>query len=386
LTNVGQLAGDVSMTCRLRWRGNLNLIALFAVIGATLCSEGASGETLASSDPISASGAVSEVVQSAVCSKRYHAELGGAILREAHALQGIADHLREAMTDMPGYWLFWNGSGIAARSAYQKRLLGTQLVNLNENRLCERSVLVRGGRIRCLKWVPLPEGYELTEPKSLSDDTEVPEISQSERRVAASLGGFVSSKGAIRDLAHGTAFFHVIQRATDELIAYAGQPYRPAICSGAGAMLEFYRAKLKPLRTKLAAANALRKETIAQSLAAVGKVLNGHQQVDAKDDGEVAQLIWNVLSTELASGEMKQLGSVSEPLALLAAARDILTDDRFGVLDKERRQRLRKALRNIEFLAYAGHEARRLELLQVGFYDIFQSIASAHRRHCNCSP
>jgi chorismate-pyruvate lyase len=98
------------------------------------------------------------------------------------------------------------------------------------------------------------------------------------------------------------------------------------------------------------------------------------------------QIIWVILKAVLADDEIEQLDSATEPLGLLVAARDVLTDERFSSIGRIRRQRLRKALRNVEFRIYGRQMARRLELLQGGFDDVLQSVGRAHVKHCACSP
>ena len=165
-----------------------------------------------------------------MCAKRYHAKLGAEVLTRAQATLTIADAMRTPAAGMPGHWLFWDGSGIIARSARQRRLLATQQIHISENRMCVRSILARGGRIRCLKWKPIPAGYVPPKPNLPKVDPIKTEISPAERRIASQLGSRVIRKGAFAELEHGTAFYHMAQRTSDECLCSSTIPSNNMQC------------------------------------------------------------------------------------------------------------------------------------------------------------
>ncbi len=332
------------------------------------------------------SGIVTDAVeeQSARCSRRYHAKLGSKVLPKARATLTTADAMRRAISDMPGYWLFWDGNGILARNAYQQRLLANQRINIVENRMCVRSILARGGRIRCLKWKPVPVGYKPPPPALPTVDPSKPQVSLAERRIAAALSARVGGKGAFRELEHGTAFYHMAQRTTDELIAYASQPHRDAICAGAHELIGFYRRQLEPLSRKASAARQLLSETRKAALATIRLAHPRKTLATSSSEPDLAELTRGLLVPVLKQEEYSTLTSIEDPLIILTRAREILSDQRIDAMAKKVRDPLQKALRNIEFAIYAKYNARRMHQFFQTFESTFQVIQDVHSSECTC--
>ena len=322
--------------------------------------------------------------QSARCSRRYHAKLGNEVLPKARATLAMANAMRRTISDMPGYWLFWDGSGILARNARQQRLLATQQINIVENRMCVRSILARGGRIRCLKWKPVPAGYKPPPPVLPTVDPTKPQVSLAERRIAAALSARVSGKGAFRELEHGTAFYHMAQRTTDELIAYASQPHRETICAGANELIGFYRRQLEPLARKASAAGQLLSETRKTALATIRVAHPGKKPATSPGQPDLTVLTRELLVPVLKHEEYVTLTSIEDPLGTLTRAREILSDQRIDAMAKKVRDPLRKALRNIEFAIYAEYNARRMHQFSQTFESTFQAIRDVHSSECTC--
>lgn len=326
-----------------------------------------------------------DITGPASCAERYHAALGHEVLPKARATLTIADEMRKGLPGMPGYWLFWDGHGIAARSARQQRLLASQQINTLENRMCVRSILARGGRIRCLKWKPIPAGYKPPPPIVPEADPSKPEISPTERRHAAALGARVIGKGALRELEHGTAFYHMAQRTSDELIAFAGQPFRPSLCTGTRELIVFYRRQLEPLTRRHQRARRLLPETRQAAVAAARAALRNNEQPRATASADFADLARNLLTPVLTPDEFDGLPAGDDALHVLSHARDLIGDQRFDAMPKNVRGPLRKALRNIEFALYARVNLNRVHRLAAGYEAALQSIDAAHARECTCS-
>lgn len=343
----------------------------------------------AASAPQSAPQPLPDSVQGAsapatACARRYHTRLASEVLPLAALTQSTADSLRALRADaMPGSWLFWNGSGIAARTAHQQSLLAVPLVDTNANRLCTRQILARGGRIRCLQWEPLPPDYEPPTVKPTDVEPSKPEITPAERRIAARLSRRVTARGRFPEFDRNTAFYHIAQRTTDELLAYAGQPYRDVICSGALEMAGFYRRQLLPLRKRATQSAALHRLTLktARETAAVAI---GAASLPSDVEFDYSGTIRALLSPVLTSVELTAATAPEDPMKQLENARKYLTETRFDELPAEQREILRKALRNVEFAIYAGHEEMHLSRLTRAFDIALDEIKRIHRETCTC--
>ncbi|MFT5508257.1 MAG: hypothetical protein ACI89J_001331 [Hyphomicrobiaceae bacterium] len=321
-----------------------------------------------------------------MCAKRYHAKLGAEVLTRAQATLTIADAMRTPAAGMPGHWLFWDGSGIIARSARQRRLLATQQIHISENRMCVRSILARGGRIRCLKWKPIPAGYVPPKPNLPKVDPIKTEISPAERRIASQLGSRVIRKGAFAELEHGTAFYHMAQRTSDELIAYARQPYRATICNAPQEMISFYKRQLGPLLRKAARAKQLQEETHRAAIATAHVAIHQAAEImphqrDVSFSNIARELVKPILSPE----EHATLTISNQALVVLQQSRDFISDQRFAKMSAKKRDFLRKALRNVEFAHYAGYNSMRWSRFRDSFETTFRAIHDAHRAECNCT-
>jgi len=319
------------------------------------------------------------------CADRYHARLAREVLPKAELTLEVANQLRtKSKEHMPGRWLFWDGSGIANRTRRQKRLLATQIIDRQSQRMCVRPVLVRGGRIRCLKWQPIPAGYTPPPPKITKTAPIKTKITMAERRIAARLRSRVISKGALYELTHGTALYHLAQRSTDELIGYARQPYRSTICSGAPEMVGFYRARLQSLGKRVIEAarqnDAIHKTAISTIRAAIGASSThpGEQSTD------LASLLHRLLGKVLTRTEMAELPKKSSSIELLEKGRKFLTEQRLEALPIEQHQRTIKALRSTEFAFYADYNHRHLQRLDASFQTVLNAILTIHSQECGC--
>ena len=287
---------------------------------------------------------------------------------------------------MPGYWLFWDGHGILARTARQERLLAALRSKVVNNRRCVRPILARGGRIRCLKWKLISENDKPAAPDAASTPPRKPDISPLERRLAAAVATHVGGRGAFQELEHGTALYHIVQRTTDELMAYSGQPYRATICTGASSALGFYQRQLDPLSRKAAhAAEMLRATEVAAMDAGEAALGDNAQQTPFSITPDFLRLARKLLKPVLTPQEHMTLLTTDHVFETLIMAREMLTDHRLEALLAPRRSQLRKALRRIEIALYATHNAKHIKQLDETFKLIFDTIRAAHERHCTCS-
>lgn len=351
----------------------------------TLAAAGAAhGQTTPAATPISTSQAQPTNNNAAQCALRYHAALGTEVLPLARKTQAAADTLRQPRPEMPGQWLFWDGSGVLARTAHQQRLMSVPLINWQANRLCSNQILARGGRIRCLKWEPIPEGYQQPEPKLPTSDPTTPEITDAERRMAGRLTRRVSRKGAFAEFAFNTPLYHVAQRTTDELIVYASQPYRPTLCSGAREMIDFYTRQLRPIEKLAADATRLNKATIPAASGALQAALGRPINTSDANPATIANLLNDVLDKALTDEERSTITTKTISVERLSEIREHLTDARFDALPELDAKRLRKALRNIEFRIYAHYTEENIWPLERSFKEALEKIRNLHAKKCVC--
>ncbi len=333
------------------------------------------------------------------CALRYHQALQGRVSEAARATKAAAGQLRKPLPGRPGYWLFWDGSGILARTARQKRLLAAPILNWRENRMCVRSILARGGRIRCLKWKPIPKGYEPPEPELPAVDPGKLKISPAERRIARALARRVTRKSAFREFDFNTAMYHMAARTTDELVAYTSQSQTPSLCTGAIEMVAFYRRKLAPLKKIRLQAVMLRRETVVAAQRTIDMALATwrperpqprtaphHLSDDTNSDARAAlRTAFNeLLSKTMSPSEHQQVRSRKEPIEMLSLTREILTDQRLKKMDARHRGATVKALRNLEFSLYALDNEAGLSRLDDAFEATLRAILAAHERECRC--
>jgi hypothetical protein len=324
--------------------------------------------------------------QPADCAARYHTRLANDALPKARRTLEVANEMRtKSLEYLPGRWLFWDGYGIARRTRRQKRLLATQIIDRKEQRMCVRPVLVRGGRIRCMQWKPIPAGYVPPPPKLPKANPIKVDITMAERRVAARLSARVISKGAFFELSHGTALYHITKRTTDELIGYTSQPFRRNICSGAPEMAVFYRDRLQPLLDKLADSErqqlAIKKTAISSMRSAIGHP----SSMTGSQSSGIAGLLRRLLRKTLTKAEFAELPEKASSIRLLEFARAALTDERLETLPLEQHRQLVKALRSVEFAFYADYNHRHLQRLNASFQAVLGAILRAHSQECPCN-
>lgn len=346
----------------------------------------AAAEQLASRAPVANEAGALSHSDPESCAHAYHTRLRRDVHPLTEDIWPTAIRVRKPDTTLPGYWLFWDGSGVLARTARQRRLLNNPQFLEREGRVCVHSILARGGRIRCLKWREVAENYKPPPPKPAAVEARRPEITDGERQLAAGVTRRVSSRGAIGELAFDTAFYHLIKRAADEIHRYAGQDFKARLCSGVPEMIAFYRKRLASLARRETEAMALAtnaREAAEETFAAAVRVFDLHVDLGEGEAGRPLGLK-DLVGAVLTAKETASLDAYDPDLELLARAREYLSDERFEALEKGRRGALRKALRTAEIALYAQINADRIGQLHAAFETSFDTIADAHRSSCVC--
>lgn len=399
-TEARRKVQDIEFTSAMRPSVRPARLTIVIAMGSVLAgmTTGAIGTSYAAETPTKPAAAATEN-PSETCAHRYHARLRQDSLPLAITTQTIADELRQVSDDLPGQWLFWDGSNILARTAYQRRLLATPQHDLQTNRLCTNQILARGGRIRCLKWEPIPAGYEPPDPDAPLPEARAPKISAAEFRTASSLASLVIHKGSLQEFARDTALYHLVQRSTDELTKYTDQPYRPTICSGALEMITFYRRQLNPVFGKAERARELYAEIQATSESALRQALKIRS---VKQTSDPAPPWSSTAEPEKIASDLDALlvGLLTEPeqqrwqrtategaslRLVLQKGRDFLTSQAIDALPEAEAESIKKALRNAEFRVYAAHYSNQLARLKGIFHAVLEKIENNHRETCTCN-
>jgi hypothetical protein len=362
------------------------LIVGMAAIAAGFFGAPAQGEQLASRAPIGEDADSLPPADAESCARDYHRRLGRDVRTLTGEIWATALEVRKPDNTLPGRWLFWDGSGVLARTARQRKLLRSEQFLEREGRVCVHSILARGGRIRCLKWKDVPDDYEPPPDKRPAVEAKRPEITDGERRLAAAVARRVSSRGGISELAFDSAFYHLVKRAADEIDRYAGQDFKPRLCSGVPEMVAFYRKRLVLLEKKEEAARELATDALEAGRASLEVALEAAGRAAEPGAGEAVRPMGleDLLGTVLTAEEAASLASHEPDLDFLAKAREYLTDERLDAMDKKQSGPLRKALRTAEIALYAEINADRLGQLHAAFESSFEAILEAHRASCSC--
>jgi hypothetical protein len=369
LDSIAQVAKRLSSTPAL--------IVAMATITAGFFVAPAQGEQLASRAPIGEDAESLPPADSQSCALDYHRRLGRDVQPLTGEIWATALEVRKPDDTLPGRWLFWDGSGVLARTARQRKLLRSQQFLEREGRVCVHSILARGGRIRCLKWKDVPDDYEPPPEKRPAVEATRPEISAARR---------VSSRGGLGELAFDSAFYNLVKRAADEIDRYAGQDFKSRLCSGVPEMVAFYRKRLVLLEKKEEAARELATDALQAGRASLDAALEAAGRAAELGAGEAGRPMGleDLLGTVLTAEEAASLANHEPDLDFLAKAREYLTDERLEAMDKKQSGPLRKALRTAEIALYAEINADRLGQLHAAFESSFEAILEAQRTSCSC--
>ena len=362
------------------------LIVAAATVGWLFAAPAANSEQFASRAPIAQGASDIDRSDPLACARAYHTRLSRDVRPLTEEIWPTAVRMRKPDTTLPGHWLFWDGSGVLARTARQRRLLRSPQFLEREGRVCDHSILARGGRIRCLKWRDVPDDYEPPAAKPAPVEARRAEITDGERQLAAGVTRRVSARGALDELAFDTAFYHLVKRAADEIHRYAEQEFKAGLCSGVPEMLTFYRKRLQPLTKREGDASELAgraREAAGETLQAAIEAFGLKATVGEGEAGRPIGLK-DLIATVLTPRERASLDAYDPDLELIAKARDYLSDERLEGIEKTRRGALRKALRTAEIALYAEFNADRLGQLTAAFETSFETIIEAHRTSCVC--
>ena len=320
-----------------------------------------------------------------MCSRAFHDDLANKVHPAAIELPALIKDMRTAVDAHPGRWMFWANSGVTARGRRLRRLEKAPQLLVSGGQMCVHSVLARGGRIRCLKWRTKPQNYQ--PPPLPADDAEGLEVTAMDRRAARALSGVVRSRGAFPRYRHGAAAFHLVKRTADEVIAYAKQPYRETICTGAVEMADFYTRRLAKLTAEVEAAETLLvglREAAGKAVAAATSPNSSEQSSAVDADTDWASAIREVVAPYASGEALGGLKSKSDAFAVLAQAREFLNVDAMAETAAERRKATLRAMRSIEFALHAEFKHRQLKALAGQFGRVFHGIRVAHAANCMC--
>lgn len=322
-----------------------------------------------------------------ICAADYHARLQSIEPRFADALKAAFEAVKAEEAGWQGMWLSWNPRKVAQRIKL-KRVGYSAGVFVVGDRVCRDSVLGQGGRIRCLKWEPKPEGFKPPPPPAAKPaEPELPSLA--ERRRLRAIAGFVVRRGVLPLLAHNEPFDHLTRRSRDELLGYLRQPPSPALCTGADAMLGFYREQLAPYHAVSDAARTVAAEAWTAAVSAANVKADDTATVPPVGDAKVLREMIMVTAHRLTpERDLSAIEKQATPLGMIEATHASVEPpaDEAPVAEDvpaDRATALR-ALRLIESAYYAHRRAEKFASLDRVLHGMMSAIRTAHSSACTC--
>lgn len=322
-----------------------------------------------------------------ICATDYHARLQRIEPRFAGALKAAFEAVKAEEPDWPGKWLSWDPRKVAQRIKL-KRVGYNAGVFVVGDRVCRDSMLGPGGRIRCLKWEPKPEGFKPPPPPAADPaEPQLPDLA--ERRRLRTIAGFVARRGVLPLLAHNEPFDHLTRRSRDELLGYLRQPPSTALCTGADAMLGFYTEQLAPYHAVSVAARSVAAEAWTAAVSAAN--VKAGETAAAPPIGNAKALRQMIMLTahRLTPGrDLTAIEKQATPLGMIEAAHASVETPAEGAhvatdVPADRAAALR-ALRLLESAYYAHRRAEKFSALDRTLHGLMGAIRTAHGSACTC--
>jgi len=391
------------------------------LLGITFFAKSAHGQTIQVARQTNSERAASRsnnlqatATQPADCPTAYYRSLQTIGATAGERLQSTADRARRGTAMLPRYWLFWQ----PGRTAIQRKLarIGARSsVIVVEDRICTRSVLGGGGRIRCLKWEPKPKNFKPPPPPAAAttvpNKVGEPAATPNALKRLKALAGFVRSSGAVDDLRRRGRLHQLTKRVGSELLGYLGQEMRPTICTGGLAMVDFYARQLAPLTARVEAAargarqaRAFARRQVAAALEAwqINPGQGGAQPVSSADEparqagneapepdlskvpailGEMVLATAKVMLPRELVGHIK---AEDDEFARLIRAREAMSADAASEAPPHVHAVVFRAFRAIEIAYYADLSRRMFDDYGAALNSLLKSIAESHQTNCTC--
>ncbi len=346
------------------------------------------------------------------CAVAYHTSLQSIGAGAGARLQKAAGIARRGRPFLPGYWLFWQPERTPVRR--RRTRIGAPSVIVVEDRICTRSVLGRGGRIRCLQWQPKPRNFRPPKPRVVVSGRPIePSAAPPDLARLKALTAVVRSGGAVEDLRRPGRLHTLTKRAGGELLGYLGQEFRPTICTGGPAMIDFYTRQLTPLTLRIKSAERIARVSAKAARAAVARARDAwhaHPQsadsptlptrpdtvaVKSTDGPHVAP---DLSSIPTSLGEMvlanatvmlprELIGHIrDEPhaFARLVRAREAMTAAAVSEAPPRVFQAVFAAFRGIEIAYYAKLNHDMIRSYGAAMETLMRAISESHRTNCIC--
>ena len=340
------------------------------------------------------------------CAANYHRGLQQVKSTAGEKLQSSADGARRGDYRLPGSWLFWK-PGSSAVHRKLARIGAQSSVIVVEDRICTRSVLGRGGRIRCLKWEPKPKNFQ---PPKLTDSPRgwggEPGAGPEARKHIAALADFVRSGGAVKVLQRRGRLHELTKRVGGELLGFLGQPPRATLCTGGPAMIGFYARQLSPLTSRVSAANNLTAASLRQARKRAALALDSWNRDTGRDEvlsagrsdatdkpekiditqssKELEALILATAKIMLPRELVSYIEAETDNFDRLVRAREAMSADAASEAPPHVRSDVFRAFRAIEIAYYAEKRLAAFEGYAGSLEDILEAIGTTHQRDCTC--
>ncbi|KAB2850418.1 MAG: hypothetical protein F9K44_04965 [Hyphomicrobiaceae bacterium] len=341
------------------------------------------------------------------CAGSFHRQLGE--VRKA-SLESLPAALKAATTTDPGQngqWLFQDRSEPVPVSDPRKQgkptsrpeaieLVSAEFTNETvEERYCQS----KNGAGDCVAWAMrtvqkrVPVDPFAPPPPGVARD-----LARQERAVLALADQLVRAGGVIADLAPTGRFGWVTARVSADLKTFAAQPLRPAICTGAAELLDYFNANLvalsKQAKSLQEAVNvareiaAIRVGALPSDLKSVGAEppsLALPETASAAVSGKpLAALVGEIADRLLPVEEAKSVRQADTPLAALVALKSRLDARPEPVASDGARRLLVVTLRTLEAAARIELAEGKFTAVETGLVGSIAAMKLAQTKACVC--
>lgn len=338
------------------------------------------------------------------CAATYHRGLAEVREIAGTRLKDAVRRIRKGDHTLPGHWLFWRPEVAAIRRKLARANVQSSVIVI-EDRICTRTVIGRGGLIRCLKWEAKPAGFKPPPPAPLTTKTVEPLASKAELKALRGLTTFVRSRGVIGAFDRPGRHYQLTKRVLGEIRGYLKQPPRPTICTGAQEMLDFYQRQLaplarlsKPVETMADTAQQSARQSVAVALDA-WQTKSHHAvtavQTDLPSDSAVPVDLTRVPGSELdmitATAKVmlmrRHIGYIEAETTVfdrLVRAREAMSADAAKEPPDYVREPVFRAFRAIEIAHYARLRQQRYSVYTDALFGLLTAIRRQHEASCTC--
>lgn len=312
------------------------------------------------------------------CASSYHAALSAVHAASGDRMARAVKAMGRVDAALPGRWLFWGPPGQSGRQRIETR---RQCVVLE----------ARGGRTRCARF----EERLLPGPIPAQVPAKAP--GAEELKALRFVDETVRGKGALVEFGANGRYKVMSERFADDVRIYTSQPVHPALCTGAGDLLEFYREALAPLRKRIsvvADATQRVRRLAASRFNIAAAVLAARSAASAADPAKVEEkegapaglrdMIGALMRLAADADVARAVAGEGEDMSAMARAHAWVASEQASGLLPTERETLLVALQMIEALIYAETLRTRYAEINAALFGTLDQLMVAQKKSCTC--